>query len=257
MAIFSAVSTDSEPELVKNTWSSGRGASSLSRAASSNGSGEPIWKCGAKSMVAAWRAIASTMRGRAWPALQHHRPAVPSRIWRPPTSRQYMPSAAASRRGRRLNRWLAVNGLQESRADAGGGGPGPAWPGAGMASSRLMRRLRSDKRGRHPGRRGRSINSTLGPSLCQKIDRRGVPCKVSGNTPAPPAAEQTYADGHRRTPAAGTHGPWPQPARAGPSRGRHQQHDLADRAEQGQPLGQLAEEGAGWHPDLVGRLLHP
>src|SRR5690606_33788143 len=86
MAIFSAVSTDSEPELVKNTWSSGRGASSLSRAASSNGSGEPIWKCGAKSMVAAWRAIASTIRGRAWPALQHHRPAVPSRIWRPSTT---------------------------------------------------------------------------------------------------------------------------------------------------------------------------
>jgi hypothetical protein len=43
----------------------------------------PIWKVGAKSIVAICRCTASTMRGRRWPALQHHRPEVPSRISRP------------------------------------------------------------------------------------------------------------------------------------------------------------------------------
>ena len=41
---------------------------------------------GAKSMVAICWQTASTMRGRAWPALQHQRPPVPSRISRPWTS---------------------------------------------------------------------------------------------------------------------------------------------------------------------------
>jgi hypothetical protein len=42
-----AVSTASEPELQKKTWSSLPGASSTTRFASSNASGCPIWKAGA------------------------------------------------------------------------------------------------------------------------------------------------------------------------------------------------------------------
>jgi hypothetical protein len=47
MAIFSAVSTLSDPELVKKTCSNGSGAMSRRRLASSNALGWPIWKAGA------------------------------------------------------------------------------------------------------------------------------------------------------------------------------------------------------------------
>ncbi len=47
MAIFSAVSTDSLPELVKKTCSIPSGAIPTSRFASSKALGWPIWKAGA------------------------------------------------------------------------------------------------------------------------------------------------------------------------------------------------------------------
>jgi hypothetical protein len=47
MAILSAVSTDSEPELVKNACTIGSGAMSTSRLASSNALGWPIWNADA------------------------------------------------------------------------------------------------------------------------------------------------------------------------------------------------------------------
>ncbi len=46
MAIFSAVSTDSEPEFVKNTRSMPGGAIAASRLANSKAIGWPIWKVG-------------------------------------------------------------------------------------------------------------------------------------------------------------------------------------------------------------------
>ena len=46
-SIFSAVSTLSEPEFVKKTWSSGAGIRAANRAASSKAFGWPIWKAGA------------------------------------------------------------------------------------------------------------------------------------------------------------------------------------------------------------------
>ena len=82
-AIFIAVSTDSEPLLVKNTRSMPSGVTRATAVAASNTSGCPIWKVGAKSIVAACRWIASTIGARQWPALTHHSPAVPSRIERP------------------------------------------------------------------------------------------------------------------------------------------------------------------------------
>ncbi len=83
MAIFSAVSTDSEPELVKNTLPMPAGAIFATRSASSKAFGCAIWNGGAKSISAAWSWIALTIFGRPWPALTHHSPATPSRIWRP------------------------------------------------------------------------------------------------------------------------------------------------------------------------------
>ena len=47
MAIFSAVSTASEPELVKKACSIPSGAMPISRFASSKAFGWPIWKAGA------------------------------------------------------------------------------------------------------------------------------------------------------------------------------------------------------------------
>ena len=47
MAIFSAVSTDSDPELVKNTCSIPSGAMPITRFASSKAFGCPIWNAGA------------------------------------------------------------------------------------------------------------------------------------------------------------------------------------------------------------------
>ena len=47
MAIFSAVSTASEPELVKNACAMPSGAMSTSRFASSKALGWPIWNAGA------------------------------------------------------------------------------------------------------------------------------------------------------------------------------------------------------------------
>ena len=80
MAIFSAVSTDSEPELVKKTLFMPGGAISTSRSASSKAFGWAIWNGGAKSSSAACCWMACTIFGRAWPAFTHHRPATPSRI---------------------------------------------------------------------------------------------------------------------------------------------------------------------------------
>ena len=68
----------SEPELVKNTLSMPSGVISASRAAAWKAIGWPIWKVGAKSIVAACVWIASTISRRPCPALQHHSPAVPS-----------------------------------------------------------------------------------------------------------------------------------------------------------------------------------
>ena len=53
------------------------------REASWNASGWANEKVGEKSSSAAWRWIAATIGGRLCPALQHHKPAVPSRIARP------------------------------------------------------------------------------------------------------------------------------------------------------------------------------
>jgi len=63
-ATFSAVSTDSEPELVKNTRFNPGGVMRLSCSASSNGSGWPIWKVGAKSILAICRLTASLISRR-------------------------------------------------------------------------------------------------------------------------------------------------------------------------------------------------
>jgi hypothetical protein len=52
------------------------------------------------------------MRGRAWPAFTHHRPATPSSTWRPSGVQKCMPEALASRRGAFLNWRFAVNGIQ-------------------------------------------------------------------------------------------------------------------------------------------------
>ena len=60
----------------------------------------------------------------------------------------------------------------------------------------------------------------------------------------------------RRPPARRPHHVRPVPARAGQARRGHQRAHLADRAEPGQPVGQLAQEGARRHPDVAGRLLH-
>jgi hypothetical protein len=53
------------------------------REASVKACGVPYWNAGAKSSSAAWRWIAATIGSRLWPALQHHSPAEPSRIFRP------------------------------------------------------------------------------------------------------------------------------------------------------------------------------
>ena len=53
------------------------------RDASWNARGWANEKVGEKSSSAAWFWIAATIEGRLCPALQHHRPAVPSRIARP------------------------------------------------------------------------------------------------------------------------------------------------------------------------------
>jgi hypothetical protein len=82
-AILSAVSTASEPELVKNTLSSPAGAISTSFSASSKAFGCAMLKGGAKSISAACSAIARTIFGRACPALTHQRPATASSTWRP------------------------------------------------------------------------------------------------------------------------------------------------------------------------------
>ncbi len=112
MAIFSAVSTDSEPELVKKTLFMPAGASPATFSASAKAFGCAIWNGGAKSSSAACSAIALTIFGRAWPALTHHRPATPSRICRPSGVQKYMPSLLAKRRGAFLNWRLAVKGIQ-------------------------------------------------------------------------------------------------------------------------------------------------
>jgi len=82
-AIFSAVSTASEPELTKKTWSRFSGASCATVCASRKGPGCPIWNVGAKSRQSACWRIARTIGSLQWPALTHHRPAVESRIFLP------------------------------------------------------------------------------------------------------------------------------------------------------------------------------
>jgi hypothetical protein len=86
MAIFSAVSTASEPLLVKNTLPMPAGAIFATSLASSKAFGCAIWNGGAKSISAAWAWIAAVIFGRPWPAFTHPRPATPSRIWRPLSS---------------------------------------------------------------------------------------------------------------------------------------------------------------------------
>ncbi len=83
MAIFSAVSTDSEPEFVKNTRSIPGGAISTSRLASSNAIGWPIWKVGANSIVVSCLPTASAISRRPCPAFTHQSPATPSSTCRP------------------------------------------------------------------------------------------------------------------------------------------------------------------------------
>jgi hypothetical protein len=75
---LSAVSIASEPELVKNTWPMPAGASAAMRSASRKGSGCPMPNDEAKSSSPACLRIASTMRGRPWPAFTHHSVARPS-----------------------------------------------------------------------------------------------------------------------------------------------------------------------------------
>ncbi len=112
MAIFSAVSTDSEPELVKNTRFMPAGAISATFCASSKAFGCAIWNGGQKSISAAWRWIASVIFVRPWPALTHHRPAMPSSTWRPSSVQKCMPFAFVNRRGAFLNWRLDVKGIQ-------------------------------------------------------------------------------------------------------------------------------------------------
>ncbi len=112
MAIFSAVSTDSEPELVKNTRFMPAGASAATFRASSNAFGCAIWNGGQKSISAACCWIACVIFGRAWPALTHHRPAMPSSTWRPSSVQKCMPCAFVNRRGAFLNWRLDVKGIQ-------------------------------------------------------------------------------------------------------------------------------------------------
>ncbi len=83
MAIFNAVSTASEPEFEKKTWSRSPGASAAMRDATAKALGCPNWNVGAKSSSAAWAWMALTMGSRLWPALVHQSPAVPSITARP------------------------------------------------------------------------------------------------------------------------------------------------------------------------------
>jgi hypothetical protein len=82
---LSAVSTASEPELVKKTWLIAFGASAAMRSARRKGSACPSEKEEAKSSSPACARIASTMRGRQWPAFTHHSVARPSSTCFPPS----------------------------------------------------------------------------------------------------------------------------------------------------------------------------
>jgi hypothetical protein len=73
---------------------------------------------GAKSSSAACFWIASVIFGRQWPALTHHRPAVPSRIWRPSSTCNAC-RAATSMRGACLNCRFDVNGIQNALRSLG------------------------------------------------------------------------------------------------------------------------------------------
>ena len=114
MAILSAVSTASDPELAKKTVSRSPGASAPMREASSNAFGWPIWKVGPKSSSATCFCPASTIFGWQWPALTHHRPAEASITWRPSGVRKYIPSAPTTSRGSFLNCRFAVNGMKKA-----------------------------------------------------------------------------------------------------------------------------------------------
>jgi hypothetical protein len=106
------VSIASEPELVKNTWPRPAGASAAMRSARRNAAGWPIENEAAKSSSPAWRRIASTMRGRPWPAFTHHSVARPSSTCRPSAVVKYMSFAAVTSFGFALKRRLSVNGIQ-------------------------------------------------------------------------------------------------------------------------------------------------
>ena len=81
---MSAVSTDSEPELVKNTREKPSGA--MRGEALGELEGDRMAHLEGRREVhrrPTWRLTASTIFGRQCPAFTHHSPAVPSRIWRP------------------------------------------------------------------------------------------------------------------------------------------------------------------------------
>ncbi|MOA35013.1 hypothetical protein D3C78_1564340 [compost metagenome] len=78
-----ALSTDSEPELVKNSLFNPVGSNSLRRSASSKDKGEARWKCGVKSRVSNCLHTASAISVRPCPAAQQNSPELPSSSSRP------------------------------------------------------------------------------------------------------------------------------------------------------------------------------
>ena len=82
------------------------------RSARRNASGWPSENEAAKSSSPAWRRIASTMRGRPWPAFTHHSVARPSSTCLPSAVVKYMSFAAVTSLGFALKRRLSVNGIQ-------------------------------------------------------------------------------------------------------------------------------------------------
>src|SRR5574337_698544 len=115
MAILSAVSAASEPELVKKTWSRSAGASSARREERLNAIGCANWKVGEKSSSAACLWIAATIGPRLWPALQHQSAAVASKISRPSGVKLGMSARVDAAAGAAA---LVIYGLLKRRAKA-------------------------------------------------------------------------------------------------------------------------------------------
>ena len=78
-----AVSTASEPELVKKMWSRSPGVSSAMRVANSNWRGWPRVNGATKSSSRSCALTASAISRRACPAATQNSPAAPSRILSP------------------------------------------------------------------------------------------------------------------------------------------------------------------------------